>query len=79
MLNAIHPRLSMRDKSKTKDYYLNKLEFQAVGGDYPDYLMVKKDQIEIHFFQFKNLDPKDNYGGNLYSNRPDRSIISKAT
>ena len=24
--------------------------------------MVKKDNIEIHFFEFKDLDPKENYG-----------------
>jgi hypothetical protein len=24
--------------------------------------MVKKDNIQIHFFEFKELDPKENYG-----------------
>jgi hypothetical protein len=24
--------------------------------------MVEKDQIQIHFFEFKGLDPKENYG-----------------
>ncbi|WP_431174354.1 VOC family protein, partial [Flagellimonas flava] len=27
-----------------------------------EYLMMKKDQIEIHFFLFKDLNPKENYG-----------------
>ena len=26
------------------------------------YLIVGKDNIEIHFFEFKDLNPKDNYG-----------------
>ena len=31
-------------------------------GDYGDYLLLKKDNIEIHFFEFKSLNPEDNYG-----------------
>jgi hypothetical protein len=26
------------------------------------YLMIEKDQIEIHFFEYKDLNPKENYG-----------------
>lgn len=34
----------MRDKTVTKDYYINKLGFQVYGdNDYDDYLMVYKD------------------------------------
>ncbi len=63
MLTAIHPKLPMRDKAKTRDYYLNKLGFLELGNqDYDGYLMVQKDQIQIHFFEFKELDPKENYG-----------------
>lgn len=51
----------MRVKEATKDYYLTKLNFK-VSGDFGDYLMLKKDAIEIHFFEFKTLDPKENYG-----------------
>ena len=61
MLTAIHPKLPMRNKEATKDYYVNQLGF-TVLGDYGDYLMVKKEGIEIHFFEFKRLDPKKNYG-----------------
>jgi len=25
-------------------------------------LIIKKDAIELHFFEFKDLDPKENYG-----------------
>jgi hypothetical protein len=63
MLTEIHPKLPMRDKAITRDYYLNKLGFQESGNeDYDGYLMVEKDRIEIHFFEFKELDPKENYG-----------------
>lgn len=63
MLTAIHPKLPMREKSATRDYYIHKLGFQQFGNaDYDDYLMLEKDDIQIHFFEFKGLDPKQNYG-----------------
>ena len=63
MLTSIHPKLPMRDKAITIDYYLNQLGFQVVGSaDFEGYLMVEKDHIQIHFFEFKGLDPKENYG-----------------
>ncbi|MFM7400165.1 MAG: bleomycin resistance protein [Bacteroidota bacterium] len=63
MLTAIHPKLPMRDKRATRDYYLNQLGFQVVGrDDFEGYLMVALDQIEIHFFEFRALDPAQNYG-----------------
>jgi hypothetical protein len=62
MLTEINPKLPMRDMAATRDYYINKLGFQQFGGDYDGYLMVHKDNIQIHFFEFKELDPKENYG-----------------
>lgn len=61
MLTNINPKLPMRNKSATRHYYINQLGFQEIG-DYEGYLMVQKDAIEIHFFEFKALDPKENYG-----------------
>jgi hypothetical protein len=61
MLTDINPKLPMRDKAITRHYYVNQLGFQEIG-DYQGYLMVNKDEIEIHFFEFKALDPKENYG-----------------
>ncbi len=53
----------MRNKSATRDYYIGHLGFQAVGAtDYEGYLMLQKDKIQIHFFEFAALDPKENYG-----------------
>ncbi len=63
MLTTLNPKLPMRDKAITTDYYINKLGFKIAGsGDYEHYLMVEKDSVEIHFFLFKELDPKENYG-----------------
>ena len=61
MLTDINPKLPMRDKNVTREFYINKLGFKEIG-DYEGYLMVQKDKIEIHFFEFKELDPKENYG-----------------
>lgn len=61
MLTDINPKIPMRNKAATLDFYIDKLGFQLVG-DYGDYLMVQKDNIQIHFFEFKALDPKENYG-----------------
>lgn len=63
MLQAVHPKLPMRDKAVTQDFYLNKLGFAPLGTvDYDGYLMIRKDGIELHFFEFAELDPKENYG-----------------
>jgi len=63
MLTDINPKLPMRDKNVTREFYLTKLGFKEFGSaDYEGYLMVEKDRIQIHFFEFKQLDPKENYG-----------------
>jgi hypothetical protein len=63
MLTDINPKLPMRNKTVTRDFYVNKLDFQEFGSaDFDSYLMVQKDNIQIHFFEFKEIDPKENYG-----------------
>ncbi len=63
MLVEINPKIPMRNKAATREFYLNKLGFKELGNvDYDGYLMVQKDHIQIHFFEFKELDPKENYG-----------------
>ncbi|MDX2249157.1 MAG: VOC family protein [Bacteroidia bacterium] len=63
MLTAIHPKLPMRNKKVTREYYLNALDFEEWGNaDFEGYLMLQKDNIQLHFFEFKELDPKENYG-----------------
>lgn len=71
MLTAINPKLPMRNKSVTKDFYINKLGFSVFGNpNFEGYLMLEKDQIQIHFFEFKALNPKENYG-QVYINTND--------
>ncbi|MBB5332557.1 VOC family protein [Chryseobacterium koreense] len=42
---------------------MSKLGFADIGNsDYPEYLILKKDNAEVHFFLFKNLVPTENYG-----------------
>lgn len=84
MLTNINPKLPMRNKTVTKDYCINKLGFKNVGSsDYDGYLMVEKDNIEIHFFEFKEIDAKENYSGvyirtndidNLYQSLLDNKV-----
>nr|MBI1232397.1 VOC family protein [Cytophagales bacterium] len=62
MLTDAHPKLPMRDKKTTRAYY-QRLGFSLVGNtDYEGYLMLQKDRIQLHFFEFSNLDPAENYG-----------------
>ena len=51
----------MRNKAATKKFYIDELEFTEIS-DYGDYLIIKKDNVEVHFFEFKELNPKENYG-----------------
>lgn len=62
MLTAVHPKLPMRNKAITHNYYVNQLGFKPYGGNYDGYLMVERDNIQIHFFEFEALNPTENYG-----------------
>lgn len=63
MLTDIHPKLPVRDKIVTREFYTNQLGFKEFGSaDYDAYLMLEKDRVQIHFFEFKELDPGKNYG-----------------
>lgn len=84
MLTEINPKLPMRDQAVTKSFYLDELGFEQLGTvDFKDYLMVRRDEIEIHFFAFRELDPAKNYGqvyirtaaiDELYQSLVDRKI-----
>jgi catechol 2,3-dioxygenase-like lactoylglutathione lyase family enzyme len=63
MFTAVHPKLPMRNKGLTKRYYMDQLGFRPIGSeDFEGYLMLVRDQTEIHFFEFRELDPAQNYG-----------------
>lgn len=61
MLTSISPKLPTRNIDATKNYYIQQLQFSELA-DHGNYLIVQKDNIEIHFFEFKDLNPKENYG-----------------
>ena len=78
MLKSIIPKLPMRNKEITKDYYVNKLDFSVLGSeDFEEYLMIEKDNIEIHFSLFKKIDPTVNYG-QVYIRTNDIDILYQA-
>ena len=56
MFTQVHPKLPMRNKEITRAFYIQKLGFQDIGlHDYNGYLMLRKDAIEIHFFEFSKI------------------------
>lgn len=61
-LQSVIPKLPSKDLNATKSFYEEKLGFRQVGGTYPDYLMLRRDAIELHFFLHSELDVLMNYG-----------------
>ena len=83
MMQLIIPKLPMRNKQNTLDYYKT-LGFAKFGFDFDGYLIMLKDGLEIHFFEFTELNPLENYGQiyirveqieNLYQTFLDNDII----
>lgn len=63
MLTSIIPKLPMRNKSLTLAFYTEQLGFNIFGSvDFEAYLMLEKEGSQIHFFEFKELNPLENYG-----------------
>ena len=61
-LHSVIPKLPAVDLQATKSFYVEKLNFRQVGGDYPDYLMLFRDEIELDFFVDCDLDVNRNDG-----------------
>lgn len=61
MLTALIPKLPMRDPAATRAYFVDQIGF-TVAGDYPNYLIVERDGLELHFFLHADLDPHTNDG-----------------
>jgi catechol 2,3-dioxygenase-like lactoylglutathione lyase family enzyme len=61
MLTHIHPKLPMRDRAVTLAFYQDQLSF-TLSSDYGNYLILQRDYIELHFFEFMGLDPLENDG-----------------
>ncbi|MFL9833657.1 VOC family protein [Chryseobacterium terrae] len=49
MMTTIIPKLPMRNKENTKLFYA-KLGFVTSEKDFHGYLMLKRNELEIHFF-----------------------------
>lgn len=63
MLQAVCPKLPMRNKAATLAFYRELLGFDDIGEvDFPEYLLLKRENVELHFFLFPDLLPADNYG-----------------
>ena len=54
MLTDINPKLPMRDKNVTREFYIKQLGFNEFGSaDFDGYLMIEKEKIQILFFLTK--------------------------
>ncbi len=63
VLSAVCPKLPMRNKLITRQFYLDFLGFEDISAfDYPNYLIVARDGLELHFFLHSSLDPFTNDG-----------------
>lgn len=62
IFHSVVPKLPAIDLQATKLFYTEKLGFRQVGGDYPDYLMLYRDGMELHFFLDCELDVHRNDG-----------------
>ncbi len=61
MLTATIPKLPMRSKAVTRNYYTEQIGF-AVVGEYDHYLIIERDGLQLHFFLSTDLDPMTNDG-----------------
>lgn len=62
MFTSIVPKLPMRSQKSTIDYYVNKLNFELISDEYEEYLIIEKDDLELHFFLYRDLDIAENFG-----------------
>ena len=61
-LLSVIPKLPAIDLNAAKAFYIERLNFRQIGVDYPDYLMLYRDKIELHFFLDCELDVNRNDG-----------------
>ncbi len=70
MLTEINPKLPMRNKAVTREFYITKLGFEVFGSaDYEGYLMVKKRQRANPFFRIQRSKPRRKLRTGLHQNR----------
>ena len=56
MITAAIPKLPFIDKQATLDFYIRQLGFELLS-DYGDYLLLRRDGAELHFFSHPKLQP----------------------
>lgn len=56
----IIPKLPAIDLAATKSYFECAIGFTTIS-EYPEYVIMRKGDAELHFFEFKDLDPLKNY------------------
>lgn len=57
---TVIPRLPAKNLEETREFFEIHLEFNTIGR-YPDYLLMEKEGVELHFFHHPDLDPLANY------------------
>jgi catechol 2,3-dioxygenase-like lactoylglutathione lyase family enzyme len=57
---TIIPKLPAINLEETQAYFENALGF-TLSSRYPEYLIMESGNTELHFFEFKELDPLTNY------------------
>lgn len=55
MITTVIPKLPFIEKQKTIDFY-QKIGFKVIS-DYGDYFITSLENVELHFFSFKELNP----------------------
>lgn len=56
MITSVVPKLPFIDKQITLNFYTGQLGFR-IDADYGDYVIVRKDGAELHFFAYPTLVP----------------------
>lgn len=72
-LQGICPILPSRDLASTRAFW-EALGFLHPGEEYPEYLILERDGVELHFFLWPAHDPATCYAG-AYIRVPDPDIL----
>jgi len=56
MIKSVVPKLPFTDKKQTLDFYMQRLGFELLS-DYGDYLIMRREGAELHFFAYPTLVP----------------------
>ncbi|KPM47377.1 bleomycin resistance protein [Jiulongibacter sediminis] len=57
MISSVVPKIPFIEKEETLNYYSEGLGFELLS-DWGDYLIMKKEGAELHFFHFPKLKPR---------------------